>query len=159
MESSPINHTAPDDPLNPKNLAENQQRSETDIRKASGASSSGSGGGSSNIPPDVRSLIAHDAIKNSKLSHLLLKRHLTITEEAHARLEMYTVRILTPYVNEIREANRNGFEITPTFRDVLSERLYKDIQAAFATCGHEELHIMLSTVLLGLFMEKLESVN
>ncbi len=153
MESSPIDHTAPDDPLNPKNLAENQQRSETDIRKAGGS------GGSSNIPPDVRSLIAHDAIKNSKLSHLLLKRHLTITEEAHARLEMYTVRILTPYVNEIREANRNGFEITPTFRDVLSERLYKDIQAAFATCGREELHIMLSTVLLGLFMEKLESVN
>ena len=155
MKSSPIDHTASDDPLNPKNLAENQQRSETDIRKASGSGS----GGSSSIPPDVRSLIAHDAIKNSKLSHLLLKRHLTMTEETHARLEMYTVHILNSYVNEIREANRNGFEITPTFRDVLSERLYKDIQAAFATCGREELHIMLSTVLLGLFMEKLESVN
>jgi hypothetical protein len=134
-----MQHNGKDDPLNPKNIRHVRGRG---------------------VPnPDVRSAMAHDAIKSSKLAHLLLKPQETVQEQAIRHLEQRTMEILPNYEAQIREALRNGFSITDEFKVQLEKKMFDDIQMAFLGEGRESLHCILSVVLLGLWWEKLMEVN
>jgi len=153
-----IDHTSPDDPLNPVRLKESE-KSAFDEQKRLNRELKTKFTPSSIPPPDVRSRMAHDAIKNSKVSHLLITPKLDERGEAIKRLEQLTIRVLEPYAMQWREALRNGFSITQDFEYEVETKLYADIQLAFCRESRQDLHSMLCCVLLGLFMEKLKETN
>ena len=137
------------DPLHPDNLHAQQQQS-PDVKSK----------GEDVPPPDIRSEMALDAIKrNRTLAPMLVKPTLTAYAEAIAMLEGKTVNILGPLVNQQREAVRNGFPMSDAVFLALEKELARRIQDGFAGCSREDLHMMLCSVLQGLWLDHLKSVN
>jgi len=79
-------------------------------------------------------------------------------------MEMITVKHLQRFANEIQTARRNGFfgvnpNIPKAFRAELEQRVMQCLKDSFAPASKEELHIMLCSLMLGVWMEYLDRCN